>query len=93
MHFLSATEAVQCVKSHDHIHISSAAQIPHILLEALAERADRGELSDVHFHHSYSEGIALYADQRYDKVFVDENLLRVPTYRETAYQSSHLHLA
>ena len=59
MHFLSATEAVQCVKSHDHIHISSAAQIPHILLEALAERADRGELSDIHFHHS-SVRVSLY---------------------------------
>lgn len=81
MHFLSATEAVQCVKSHDHIHISSVAQIPHILLEALAERADRGELSDIHFHHSYSEGVALYADQRYDTVFVDETFFVGPAVR------------
>lgn len=49
-------EAVKAVKSHDHVHISSAAQLPYCLLSALEERADAGEITDIHFHHSYSDG-------------------------------------
>lgn len=38
--FVTADEAVRSVKSHDHIHISSAAQVPYCLVEALQRRAD-----------------------------------------------------
>lgn len=79
--FMNADDAVMAVKSHDHIHISSAAQIPHILLEALAERASRGEVEDIHFHHSYSEGLALYADERFEGLFYDETFFVGPAVR------------
>ena len=78
---MNADDAVMAVKSHDHIHISSAAQIPHILLEALAERASRGEVEDIHFHHSYSEGLALYADERFEGLFYDETFFVGPAVR------------
>ena len=58
--FLSADEAVRAVRSGDHIHLSSIASVPHILIEALCRRA--GELQDVHFHHFHTEGPAPYGE-------------------------------
>lgn len=79
--FVSADEAVQCVKSHDHIHLSSAANVPFALIEALCRRADNGELEDIHFHHSYTEGEALYADPKYKGIFFDQAFFVGPTVR------------
>ena len=79
--YISADEAVNVVKSHDHIHISSAAHVPFILIEALCRRADAGEIEDVYFHHSYTEGPALYADPRYKGIFKDQAFFVGPTVR------------
>lgn len=79
--YVSADEAVRPVKSHDHIHISSAGHVPQILIEALCRRADAGELTDLHFHHSYTEGPALYADPKYKGVFFDQAFFVGPTVR------------
>ena len=79
--FVSADEAVCAVKSHDHIHISSAGHVPQILIEALCRRADAGELEDVHFHHSYTEGPAMYSDPKYKGVFFDQAFFVGPTVR------------
>ena len=35
IHFVSADEAVQAIKSGDHIHLSSVASVPHILIEVI----------------------------------------------------------
>jgi len=56
--FISAQEAVCAVRSGDHIHLSSIASVPHILIEALCARED---LKDLHFHHFHTEGPAPYA--------------------------------
>ena len=79
--FVSADEAVRSVKSHDHIHISSAGHVPQILIEALCRRADAGELEDIHFHHSYTEGPAMYSDSKYQGVFFDQAFFVGPTVR------------
>ena len=79
--FVSADEAVSAVKSHDHIHISSAGHVPQILIEALCQRADSGELEDIHFHHSYTEGPAMYSDPKYQGVFFDQAFFVGPTVR------------
>lgn len=79
--YVSADEAVSCVKSHDHIHLSSAANVPFALIEALCRRADAGELEDIHFHHSYTEGEALYADPKYKGIFFDQAFFVGPTVR------------
>lgn len=81
LNFVSADEAVRAVKLHDHIHISSAGQVPQILIEALCRRADAGELEDIHFHHSYTEGAAVYSDPKYQEVFFDQAFFVGPTVR------------
>ena len=58
LRFIEAQEAVKAVKSGDHVHLSSIASVPHILVEALCERTD---LRDIHFHHFHTEGPAPYA--------------------------------
>lgn len=81
--FVTADEAVRSVKSHDHIHISSAAQVPYCLIEALQRRADNGEITDVHFHHSYSEGPAPFADSKYENIFFDQAFFVGPAVRRS----------
>ena len=86
--FVESDEAVRQVSSHDHIHISSASHVPYCLIEALCRRADLGEITDIHFHHSYTEGPALYTDPRYKGVFFDEPFFVGPTNRSCSVQSS-----
>ena len=68
--FISAQEAVRRVRSGDHVHLSSIASVPHILIEALADRAP--ELKDVHFHHFHTEGPAPYGSARLRDSFWDQ---------------------
>ncbi len=44
IHYVSADEAVKAIKSGDHIHLSSVASVPHILVDALVRRAEAGEV-------------------------------------------------
>ena len=74
--YISAGEAVRCVRSGDHVHLSSIASVPHILTEALAERAS--ELHDVHFHHFHTEGPAPYAE---GGAFLDQGFFVGPNVR------------
>ncbi len=67
--FVSADEAVKVVKSGDHIHFSSVAAAPKILIDALCRRGDAGELRDVRIHHLHTEGPAPYTDAKYEGVF------------------------
>lgn len=73
---VSAIQAVKCVRSGDHVHLSSIASVPLILVEALAERAD--ELQDVHFHHFHTEGAAPYAE---GGAFLDQGFFVGPNVR------------
>lgn len=88
LRFVESDEAVRQVSSHDHIHISSASHVPYCLIEALSRRADLGEITDIHFHHSYTEGPALYTDPRYNGVFIDEPFFVGPTTRSSTVQSN-----
>ncbi len=67
--FVSAQEAVKVIKSGDHVHLSSVASAPQILIKAMCERGDAGELKDVHIHHLHTEGPAPYADGKYQGIF------------------------
>ncbi len=67
--FVSANEAVKVVKSGDHIHLSSVASAPQILVNALMQRGENGELKDVRIHHLHTEGDAPYADQKFEGIF------------------------
>ena len=81
IHFVSADEAVKVVKSHDHIHLSSVASVPHILIQALCRRADAGEIEDVRFHHFHTEGPAPYSEERYNGIFFDQGFFIGPNVR------------
>ncbi len=67
--FISADEAVKFVRSGDHIHFSSVASAPKVLIDALCRRGDNGELRDVRIHHLHTEGEAPYTDARYEGIF------------------------
>ena len=79
--FVSADEAVRGVRSGDHIHLSSVASVPHILIQALCRRADAGEVEDLHFHHFHTEGPAPYSEPRYDGIFFDQGFFVGPNVR------------
>ncbi len=81
LHFVCADEAVKGIKSGDHIHLSSVASVPHILIEALCRRADAGEVEDLHFHHFHTEGPAPYSEERYKGVFFDQGFFVGPNVR------------
>lgn len=81
--YVTPDEAVKTVKSHDHIHISSAAQLPYCLLRALERRADNGEIIDIHFHHSYSDGPAPFDAEKYAGVFFDQAFFVGPSVRKS----------
>jgi len=64
-----ANEAVRLVRSGDHIHLSSIASVPHVLIQALCRRADAGEIRNLHFHHFHTEGPAPYSSEEYAGIF------------------------
>ena len=79
--FVSADEAVRVVRSGDHIHLSSVASVPHILIQALCRRADASEVEDLHFHHFHTEGPAPYSEPRYEGIFFDQGFFVGPNVR------------
>ena len=81
--YITPEEAAKAVKSHDHIHISSAAQLPYCILSALEKRADAGEIEDIHFHHSYSDGPAPFDAEKYENVFFDQAFFVGPSVRKS----------
>lgn len=81
IHYVTADQAVQVVKSHDHIHLSGVANVPHPLIAALCRRADAGELVDLHFHHIHTEGPAPYSDPAYEGIFFEQGFFVGPNVR------------
>lgn len=79
--FVSADEAVSGIHSGSHIHIASASQVPTVLIEALSRRVENEGLKNLHFHHSYSEGNALFADKAFVGAFIDQPFFIGPKVR------------
>lgn len=67
--FTSPEEAVKVIESGDHVHLSSVASVPQVLVRAMTERGRAGELKDVRVHHLHTEGEALYAVPEMEGVF------------------------
>ena len=82
--FISADEAVRAVRSGDHIHLSSIASVPHVLVDALCRRS--GELSGIHFHHFHTEGPAPYGSAEYAGVFFDQGFFVGPNVRKSVQE-------
>lgn len=69
IHFVSADEAVKVVKSGDHVHLSSVASAPKLLIDALCRRGENGELRNVRIHHLHTEGPAPYTAPKFSGIF------------------------
>lgn len=67
--FTTPEEAVKVIKSGDHVHLSSVASVPQVLVRAMTERGKAGELHDVKVHHLHTEGNAVYAVPELEGVF------------------------
>lgn len=85
-HYVSADEAVSVVRSHGHIHLSSVASVPQVLIQALERRAEAGDVTDLHFHHFHTEGPAPYADPKWEGVFFDQGFFIGPNVRPSVNQ-------
>ena len=81
MHFVSADEAVSHIPSHCHVHLSSVASVPHILIQALCRRADAGDVRGLQFHHFHTEGPAPYSEPRYEGIFFEQGFFVGPNVR------------
>ena len=81
LNYVSAARAVADIRSGDHIHLSSIASVPQVLIEALRQRAEAGEVKDLHFHHFHTEGPASYSDPKYAGIFFDQGFFVGPNVR------------
>ena len=79
--YVSADEAVSHIPSNCHVHLSSVASVPHILIRALCRRADAGDVSGLHFHHFHTEGPAPYSEERYAGIFFEQGFFVGPNVR------------
>lgn len=66
---VSPDEAVQVIKSGDHIHLSSVANAPQCLIKAMCARGRARELRDIRIHHLHTEGPAPYTDSEFKGIF------------------------
>ena len=82
--YISADEAVRDVRSGDHIHLSSIASVPHVLIDALCRRA--GEVRNLHFHHFHTEGPAPYGSPAYEGIFFDQGFFVGPNVRKSVQE-------
>jgi hypothetical protein len=69
INFMSPLEAVSILKSGDHVHLSSVASTPTILVNAMCEYAKANGLQDIHVHHLHTEPPAPYANPEYEGIF------------------------
>lgn len=67
--FVTPEEAVSVIKSGDHVHLSSVASAPSVLIEAMCAYAREKKLRQVHIHHLHTEGPAPYANPEYEGIF------------------------
>lgn len=65
--YISGEEAVKIIKSNDKVFVHGGAATPHLLLEKMVERAN--ELKNVELISISSQGVALFADEKYKDSF------------------------
>lgn len=69
LNMVSPAEAVKIIKSGDHIHLSSVATAPKVLIDAMVARGRNKEFEHVRVHHLHTEGPAPYADPELEGIF------------------------
>ncbi len=83
--WLSAEQAVECVKSGDRVYVQAGAATPHELINALVLRYE--ELRDVEIVHMHTEGPAIYAEEAMEGHFRHNALFIGPNVREAVQES------
>ncbi len=63
---MSASEAVNCIKSGDRVYVHAVAATPAPLLEALCARALEEKLSNIRLYHLHLSGDAPWTSEEYD---------------------------
>lgn len=97
LNYVSEDTAVSSIANGSHIHLSSIASVPHVLIQALCRRADAGDVSDLHFHHFHTEGPAPYSSEGYAGIFFEQGFFVGPNVRANVnagwadYLPSHLY--
>ncbi len=77
---VSALEALQSIKSGDHVFIHSVAAAPQALIQEMIGQADR--LAHVKLYHIHTEGTAAYAAPAYQDIFHDHSFFIGSNVRE-----------
>lgn len=72
--WMSAEDAMQFVKSGDHVFVQGAAATPRVLVPALAEHGKRNKLKNVRVHHIHTEGEGEYLDPDCEGIFRSNSL-------------------
>lgn len=67
--YVPPEQAVSVIKSGDHVHLSSVASAPGILIDAMCNHAKEKKLQKVYIHHLHTEGPAPYANPEYEGIF------------------------
>lgn len=67
--YVTPEQAVSVIKSGDHVHLSSVASAPGVLIDAMCSFAKENNLRQIHIHHLHTEGPAPYADPEYEGIF------------------------
>ena len=65
--WVTAEEAAKQIGSHQRVFVQGAAMTPHVLVEAMVERAE--ELRDVEVVHLHTEGSAPYSHPSHEASF------------------------
>lgn len=69
INYITPEQAVSVIKSGDHVHLSSVASAPGVLIDAMCAHAKEKKLRQVHIHHLHTEGPAPYANPEYKGIF------------------------
>lgn len=80
MQYVSPEEALEEVKSNQHLFIHSAAATPELLVKALVKKASK--LKNVHIYHIHTEGDCSYANEKYKGSFFVHSFFNGKNMRE-----------
>lgn len=72
--WMSASEAMNFVKSGSTVFIQGAAATPRALVPALAEHGKKNQLKDVKIHHIHTEGKGEYNEPEFQGIFRSNSL-------------------
>lgn len=71
--FVSAEEAVRCIRSGDALHLGSVSGVPKLLVRALCERGRRGELRQVTLRHILTGPTEDYSGPEFEGIFQSDS--------------------